>query len=75
MTVTDDTEGTRERIAQQRKIPIEVIRVHPNAPMGTVETVADVLREWRERTGISYVTVTGAQTEAFAPVVARLSGT
>jgi hypothetical protein len=48
---------------------------HPNALVGSAGAAADLLRQWREVTGISYITVPHAQMEAFAPVVARLGGT
>ena len=50
------------------------MRDHPNALIGSVEEICDRLLARRERYGISYVTVSGSNAEAFAPVVARLSG-
>jgi probable F420-dependent oxidoreductase len=48
---------------------------HPHALFGDVEAVCDRLRERRERFGIHYVTVPDGALSAFAPVVAKLSGT
>ena len=43
--------------------------------IGTTEQIAETLRERRERFGFSYIVVHEAEMEAFAPVVAALSGT
>jgi hypothetical protein len=47
---------------------------HPHALLGPPEAICDELERRRETYGISYVTVTDGAFEAFAPVVARLSG-
>jgi probable F420-dependent oxidoreductase len=41
---------------------------------GTPEQGADALRRWRERWGVSYITINAGFMEQFAPVAARLSG-
>ena len=64
-----------EEIAARRKVPLEAVPGHPNALVGSPDAAADLLRQWREATGISYITVPQAQMEALAPVVARLKGT
>ncbi len=51
----------------------EMLR-HPHGLFGSVDTVCDELVRRREAYGISYVTVGDQAYEAFAPVVARLSG-
>jgi probable F420-dependent oxidoreductase len=43
--------------------------------VGTVDQMVEDIQMWRERFGISYVTVFPDAMEAFAPVVARLAGT
>lgn len=48
---------------------------HPHALFGTADTICDVLRERRERYGISYITVAQRNVDEFAPVVAALAGT
>lgn len=50
------------------------MRRHPHALFGSVDTVCEELERRREQFGISYVTVGDSAMEAFAPVVARLSG-
>ncbi len=54
--------------------PAEIIE-HPNCLIGTLDEIVDRLVERRERYGISYVTVSDSNMEAFAPVVDRLAGT
>jgi len=53
--------------------PDEMLR-HPHGLFGSVDSVCDELERRRAEYGISYVTVTDAALESFAPVVARLSG-
>ncbi len=53
--------------------PADIIE-HPNCLIGTIEAVVDRLVERRERYGISYVTISDSNMEAFAPIVERLAG-
>ena len=46
----------------------------PFALIGTPAQIADDLRERRERWGFSYIIVGAEDVDAFAPVVAELSG-
>jgi probable F420-dependent oxidoreductase len=73
--ITNDVATAHEAIAALRKVPVEAVLGHPNAPVGSPATVADILRGWREVSGISYITIPHAKMEAFAPVVDRLRGT
>ncbi len=50
------------------------MRRHPHALFGSVDTVCEELERRRELFGISYVTIGDNAMDAFAPVVARLSG-
>jgi probable F420-dependent oxidoreductase len=52
----------------------EQVAAHPHALIGTVDGICETLIARRERYGISYVTVGETAMEAFAPVVARLTG-
>jgi hypothetical protein len=47
----------------------------PHVLIGSVDQIADTLRERRGRYGISCVSVGAPSLDAFAPVVARLAGT
>ena len=51
----------------------EMLR-HPHGLFGSVDAVCDELQRRRESYGISYVSVGDNAIDAFAPVVARLSG-
>ena len=44
----------------------------PHVLSGTVEQCVDAVRGWRERWGISYVTLPAALAREFAPVVQAL---
>jgi probable F420-dependent oxidoreductase len=75
LAITNASDAAHQEIAVRRRVPVEAVPGHPNALVGSVEHAADVLRQRREVTGISYITVPCAQMDAFAPVVARLHGT
>ncbi len=51
----------------------EMLR-HPHGLFGTPDAICEELERRREQYGISYVTVGDNALEAFAPVVARLTG-
>lgn len=51
------------------------MKQHPHALFGDVDMICDELQRRREAFGISYITVGDSVMDAFAPVVARLSGT
>jgi probable F420-dependent oxidoreductase len=73
--VTDDAPKVAEQFGAMFGLPTDEMLHHPHALIGTVDSICDELQARRERYGISYVTVGGSVMEAFAPVVARLSGT
>ena len=73
--VTDDRAGVLEELAPAFGLTPQDAAATPHALIGTVEEICDQLVERRERWGISYVTLSGDQLDAFAPVVARLAGT
>jgi probable F420-dependent oxidoreductase len=74
-TVTDDPMPMAEGLSGFFGIaPDEVLR-HPHVLIGTVDAIADALRERRERWGFSYIVVQQEQLENFAPVVEKLAGT
>ena len=50
------------------------MRAHPHGLFGEVSEVCEELERRRERYGISYITVGAEARDAFAPVVAKLSG-
>lgn len=56
-------------------LSVEELLASPHVLVGSVDHIADTLRERRERYGISYVCVMAPFMESFAPVIARLAGT
>jgi probable F420-dependent oxidoreductase len=76
VVVTDDPRGTAEEIAGgYAPLGPDDLLASPYLLLGPVEWMAEALRERRERHGFSYVVVPEAATDAFAPVVAQLTGT
>ena len=72
--VTEHVEATAGQFSAMFGMPPEAVLEHPHVLIGTVEGICDELERRREAYGISYVTVGDGNIEAFAPVVARLSG-
>jgi probable F420-dependent oxidoreductase len=73
--VTDDRRGTAEMMAPLFGLPPEELDTYPHACIGTIEEIADSLRERRERWDVSYVVFQGDTMEPLAPVVAALRDT
>jgi alkanesulfonate monooxygenase SsuD/methylene tetrahydromethanopterin reductase-like flavin-dependent oxidoreductase (luciferase family) len=73
--VTDDTAGALDTLAEFTGAPTDVIAGSPFALVGPTSKIIDDLQERRERWGFSYVIVGQNDVDAFAPVVAALSGT
>lgn len=73
--VTDDRDGTAEALAPAFGLSPTDLLAFPHALIGTVDQIVDSLEERRDRWGASYVVVQGDALDAFAPVVARLTGT
>ena len=46
----------------------------PSVLAGSLDQIADDMVRWREEYGFSYYLVSDKQAEAFAPLVARMSG-
>ena len=63
-----------EAMAGAFGLEAEEMRRHPHALFGSPEEIAEELLRRREAYGISYVTVSDPALEAFAPVVAQLTG-
>ncbi len=73
---TDDRTAAVEGTAAIFGMEPGIVAESPILLFGTPEEMAETLRERRERWGFSYVVVQGHETiDAFAPVVAELSGT
>jgi alkanesulfonate monooxygenase SsuD/methylene tetrahydromethanopterin reductase-like flavin-dependent oxidoreductase (luciferase family) len=72
--VTDDRDGTLEKIGPMLGLTPAEFAEHPHALVGTVDHICDQLVERRERYGISYVTFGSSVVDAVAPIVQRLAG-
>ncbi len=73
--VTDDVAGNADLMGQLFGVSADEVMQSPHVLIGSVEQIADELVERRDRFGISYVVVQADALDAFAPVVARLTGT
>jgi probable F420-dependent oxidoreductase len=72
--VTASPRGAAEQYARDSPLSVEDVLGSPYVLIGSVDAIADELREKRERHGFSYWAVLERSMEAFAPVVSRLSG-
>ncbi len=73
--VTDDRAGGLEVFSGIVGLTPEDIEASPYTLTGSPQEIADDLRSYRERRGISYFTVMADYMEAFPPVVTELAGT
>jgi len=73
--VTDDRDTMIAAIAPQFMITATDAVTMPHVLVGTVDQMVDMIRMWRDRWGISYVTWSADAMEPLAPVVERLAGT
>lgn len=73
--VGDGAAAQLEAIAGRFGVAPEDFAAHPHALFGSVEQVCGALVQRREQYGVSYVTVAQRYVDAFAPVVAALTGT
>ncbi|MAE93397.1 MAG: F420-dependent oxidoreductase [Deltaproteobacteria bacterium] len=72
--VTDDPEAIAGGMGGAMGLSAEEMLAHPHGLIGSLDGICEELERRREAYGISYVTVGDNVIEAFAPVVARLSG-
>jgi probable F420-dependent oxidoreductase len=72
--ITDDRRAAAERIAADLPVTAAEVLDSPTVLLGTVDEIADSLRERRDRYGFSYVVVLETAMDDFAPVVERLAG-
>jgi probable F420-dependent oxidoreductase len=64
-----------DQLAGAMSVTPEQVEGSPIALIGTTDQIIDTLRQRRETFGFNYIVVHEAELEAFAPVVAALSGT
>jgi probable F420-dependent oxidoreductase len=73
--IVPDRDKAVARLAAALSVADEHVAGTPIALIGTTNEIAETLRARRERFGFSYIVVHEAEMEAFAPVVAELTGT
>ena len=75
VVVTDDRRHAAEELTHRwPQLRSEDILQCPYVLIGMVDQMVDALQAYRERWGISYYTIFEPYVDAFAPVVARLTG-
>jgi probable F420-dependent oxidoreductase len=75
VVVTEHRQQAAEQLAATRGTTAEQVLDSIHFLVGTVEQMVEQIHMWRERLGISYITVLQEYMDALAPVVARLAGT
>lgn len=74
IVVTDDRQAGIDQVSAEWDVPGDDVLDSPHVYVGTAEQIADDLRWYRERLGVSYFVVFDEYADAFAPVVAELAG-
>jgi alkanesulfonate monooxygenase SsuD/methylene tetrahydromethanopterin reductase-like flavin-dependent oxidoreductase (luciferase family) len=74
LAITEHRQSAAEQLAAAYGTSAESVVDSIHFLVGTVEQIVEQIQMWRERLGISYVTVIPEHLETFAPVVARLAG-
>jgi probable F420-dependent oxidoreductase len=75
VAVGNPAETAEAEAAALLGMPAERVAGSPECLIGSLEQAVERLQEWRERHGISYLSVHQKDLDALAPVVARLAGT
>ncbi len=75
VSVTDDRAGVVDGVASMFGVDPALVEASPFALVGSTQSIAEDLLRRREELGFSYVIVGPEDIEAFAPVVAALTGT
>jgi probable F420-dependent oxidoreductase len=73
--VTADRNAALERASRALDLPMAEIEASPHVLVGSVGEICDVLVERRERWHLSYICMSAAHADGFAPVVRALAGT
>jgi probable F420-dependent oxidoreductase len=74
VAVTDRPREAAEALGRARGLSAEQVLASPYFLIGSIEAIAERLRELRERYGVSHISAMPSDVDAFAPVVARLAG-
>lgn len=75
VNITPDGKTILEGLASGMGINPDDARKMPLVLIGSVDEICDLLQQRREEYGLSYIVVHDPELEAFAEIVARLSGT
>jgi len=73
--ITDDRDAVAAEMAPLLGISAEEAKASPHALVGTTTECIDQIKSWRERWGISYVSIDANVMNDFAAVVEGLAGT
>ena len=71
--ITDDREGVANEMAPLLGITAEEALASPHALVGSIEQCVETVLGWRERWGITYVSINAEQMDDFAPVAEALA--
>jgi probable F420-dependent oxidoreductase len=74
LEITDNPRAALERVAERRQVQPDDLLQAPGTLVGSVDSIVEQLHSWRERFGVSYFVANAQFIDAFAPVVAGLSG-
>jgi probable F420-dependent oxidoreductase len=72
--VTEDRGAALDQMASLMSVTPEEVDASPVCLFGTTKEMVDILEQRRDRFGFNYVVVHEGEMEAFAPVVAELTG-
>lgn len=72
--IVDDREAVAAEMAPLLGITAADALASPHALVGTVQQCIDEVRHWRDRWGISFVSIDAGEMDDFAPVVEALAG-
>jgi alkanesulfonate monooxygenase SsuD/methylene tetrahydromethanopterin reductase-like flavin-dependent oxidoreductase (luciferase family) len=74
-TITENTAAVADILADVFEAPAQAVLDSPLTLIGSESEVIERLQARRERWGYSYTVIPGDEAQAFAPVVAQLTGT
>jgi probable F420-dependent oxidoreductase len=74
IAITSDRLDAAARLAKSFGVPSDAVLDTPYALIGSAAEIETLLRERRERFGLSYYVLFERDMEAFAPIAARLAG-
>ncbi len=72
--ITDDRDKVAAEMAPLLGISTEEALESPHALVGTVDQCIEEVQRWRDRWGISFISINGSDMDTFAPVVEALAG-